>query len=801
MPQQNSFNTSAGTILITGHRGMGVSEKPRYQYHNGAHFYPENCIASFEQAIEQGAQAVECDIHVSRDGVAMVIHGSKLALYADLISSAASDLSKTTTLEQCMLCLPGGIWAKTKTAAVSIDDELRVERFVAKELQELFCLRAHDQEDWTQRIFDSLNSQEKIALSPTTLQQVASCKQQQLKINPKNHQIPTLTQLLQLLYVENKSRYQLSQPPIKLNIELKGAGSAIASIFSILQFYETTPDAAKHISPSDIIFLGRKEIGEIAIANALLKYKQVTIKEEEVPDLGMTELFIHFYEQNTSLVKKYEQQYADQQTMNHSIANILQKYASSPKMCESAFVLAYLKIGGDPDYFFDFIRNDVITGLDHSIPQEQLQNNFRENYATFSAKTKTELNQLITPKKTAALEPEEQKKSKSQNITKELIQKLSALWHIPTTTNEFLHTKMLLEFTQKQKKKTVEEQLENNRKQMLIATKYTAAENPYRDTCHTLYWIHAQLNECRTNLMLSTGDLFGVAAVVDTDFNVKEDIKDLSASGYEKIRTALEWDQYDGIDISLFDYCSGVYRAIECAIHSGKLNAQRLILGATASNWRASKVEYSPIKPSTAPQKAQCVVNATGLPLLLKVDEPGLFGYLVAKMYRAEKKNQIRASLSAVMPDHNSIPYQPEDSSGYSRVNSQDGGYYASRAWSSPENEEGRWSTVSSRSGPPLSHAVMSPTLDISVPASHNISQDSAAAYEDFDRRPNRKPSRGIGNPNGFFTCRQYSHGGTSYSNIGSPRTPGSPFAATLCESSASAATSSRSKAYGAYKH
>lgn len=47
--------------------------------HRGAPFKaPENTIASFESAVRSGAAAVECDVHLSRDGIVMVIHDETL---------------------------------------------------------------------------------------------------------------------------------------------------------------------------------------------------------------------------------------------------------------------------------------------------------------------------------------------------------------------------------------------------------------------------------------------------------------------------------------------------------------------------------------------------------------------------------------------------------------------------------------------------------------------------------------------------------------------------------------------------
>ena len=59
-----------GRTLVVGHRGaMGYA--------------PENTLASFELALEQGADVVELDVHLSRDGEVVVIHDEQLERTTD----------------------------------------------------------------------------------------------------------------------------------------------------------------------------------------------------------------------------------------------------------------------------------------------------------------------------------------------------------------------------------------------------------------------------------------------------------------------------------------------------------------------------------------------------------------------------------------------------------------------------------------------------------------------------------------------------------------------------------------------
>jgi glycerophosphoryl diester phosphodiesterase len=57
--------STPGRPLVVGHRGASG-------------YAPENTLASFELALEQGADAVELDVHLSRDGEAIVIHDEQL---------------------------------------------------------------------------------------------------------------------------------------------------------------------------------------------------------------------------------------------------------------------------------------------------------------------------------------------------------------------------------------------------------------------------------------------------------------------------------------------------------------------------------------------------------------------------------------------------------------------------------------------------------------------------------------------------------------------------------------------------
>ena len=62
---------------IVGHRG------------NAAHA-PENTLESFRQALAAGAECIELDVHLSADGVAVVIHDATLDRTTDATGAVAA---------------------------------------------------------------------------------------------------------------------------------------------------------------------------------------------------------------------------------------------------------------------------------------------------------------------------------------------------------------------------------------------------------------------------------------------------------------------------------------------------------------------------------------------------------------------------------------------------------------------------------------------------------------------------------------------------------------------------------------
>ncbi len=77
---------AAVLALVVGNGEMNASALIKQSWaathvvaHRGASAYaPENTLAAFEKAIESKADAAECDVHMSKDGVPFVIHDATL---------------------------------------------------------------------------------------------------------------------------------------------------------------------------------------------------------------------------------------------------------------------------------------------------------------------------------------------------------------------------------------------------------------------------------------------------------------------------------------------------------------------------------------------------------------------------------------------------------------------------------------------------------------------------------------------------------------------------------------------------
>ena len=120
-------------------------QRPAIVGHRGASAHaPENTLLAFRRAIEDGAQLLECDVHLSADGQVVVMHDETIdrtaAADSPLRTGAIGDLSRaeldTVLLDQGervpslaelleMTTVPVFIEVKVAAAAKAVADQLR----------------------------------------------------------------------------------------------------------------------------------------------------------------------------------------------------------------------------------------------------------------------------------------------------------------------------------------------------------------------------------------------------------------------------------------------------------------------------------------------------------------------------------------------------------------------------------------------------------------------------------------------------------------------------------------------------
>jgi glycerophosphoryl diester phosphodiesterase len=66
-----------------------------FAHRGGAKLAPENTMAAFERAVAHGSDGVECDVHLSRDGIPVVIHDQTL----DRTTNATGPVAARTAAE------------------------------------------------------------------------------------------------------------------------------------------------------------------------------------------------------------------------------------------------------------------------------------------------------------------------------------------------------------------------------------------------------------------------------------------------------------------------------------------------------------------------------------------------------------------------------------------------------------------------------------------------------------------------------------------------------------------------------
>lgn len=111
--------------------------------------FPENTLIAFQEALEQGADGVECDVHLTADGEVVVIHDSTVDRTTD-----GSGVVAEMTLAQIEQ-LDAGSWKHGRFAGQRVPTLHQVAELVRDRAQLFIELRGHSPE-LPQRVIDLL---------------------------------------------------------------------------------------------------------------------------------------------------------------------------------------------------------------------------------------------------------------------------------------------------------------------------------------------------------------------------------------------------------------------------------------------------------------------------------------------------------------------------------------------------------------------------------------------------------------------------------------------------------------------
>src|SRR5439155_7107203 len=82
-PRTSSIrNTSVSSRGDNIHSTESAKRVQRIAHRGAKREFPENTLPAFQRAFERGADAIELDVHATRDGVVVVHHDAELGRYA-----------------------------------------------------------------------------------------------------------------------------------------------------------------------------------------------------------------------------------------------------------------------------------------------------------------------------------------------------------------------------------------------------------------------------------------------------------------------------------------------------------------------------------------------------------------------------------------------------------------------------------------------------------------------------------------------------------------------------------------------
>jgi len=138
-----------------------------YAHRGASSVCPENTIESFSLAVEQKADAIELDVHLTKDGEIVVAHDSKL----ERVSDGTGHINDYTLKELrsfnfgklfpegpvCRIPLMAEVFALIKTSALTINIELKTTELQYRELPEKLISLAKEYSMGERIIYSSFN--------------------------------------------------------------------------------------------------------------------------------------------------------------------------------------------------------------------------------------------------------------------------------------------------------------------------------------------------------------------------------------------------------------------------------------------------------------------------------------------------------------------------------------------------------------------------------------------------------------------------------------------------------------------
>jgi hypothetical protein len=556
------------------------------------------------------SDALECDIHVSKDNVAMVIHGDKLTTYAYFIG-------------------PGSDERRFKE-----DEDKTCGRYTCEQIQSSFALKTFE------KVYPKDPKWNEVGM-PRAIAYYNS----QLSKEPELHQIPTLRQVLELVADENSRREQTAKPFLKLNIELKGEDSSFITLATLAKFNsDRLKNQLKPITAEEIILLGNMQVGEARIANGLLKHGKNFLDNVAIPDSKSitpelyAELNKLFGEEEAEYYYKVEAEDGWELYYYNNKAECAYVDKKGNIVAQQDLNKETREIRVLPDLKELFNRNipakAIIIdsqGLAFYILKGQIfEGNMLETSGVFIGED------LL---KTIHNEYTRIGLGQIRPASVDLKPNPNSLFRIDIN---YFKLKRLIEMVIRSTGGVPAKYREipknsgiGNIKQRVTAYQKSVDSSSKSINLHVLkdYLRSLRLEEftnIRTTLMLSTGELYGRDAVIGDDFDLRHHVWKISDTGRNFVRKCMQHG-YDGIDVSLFDFDESLISEVSdmcSALRNKGLRTVAPIIGVTASNWKGVAREMSPVTPQAALMQARRIAERLRVDILMKVDEPGTFKLL-----------------------------------------------------------------------------------------------------------------------------------------------------------------------------